>query len=169
MKKKILYIYGYGSNPDSTTKNNLQDLLGNEYEIISIEYSQENPEQAIKELDKFISKNNIDCVIGSSLGGFFTIYLKSDVKKIVINPCVFPSIQLPKLGCKQHVADKYNKIEYNTRDIKNVIGFFGDHDELFSYKRVFELYGKRAYSFSSGHRPSKDELSKIIPFVKSHL
>ena len=50
--EKVLYIYGYGSNSnDSSTMKEIKkvtDELG--YELISIEYSQENPNNGLNTL-----------------------------------------------------------------------------------------------------------------------
>ena len=100
MKEKILYIYGYGSNPnDSFTMKELKpviDELG--YELISIEYDQENPDNGINELEKYIRDNKIKYIIGHSLGGFIALCINENVKKIVINPCLKPHFELPKIG-----------------------------------------------------------------------
>ena len=54
--EKILYIYGYESNPnDSSTMKEIKkvmDKLG--YELISIKYSQENPNNGLNTLESFI-------------------------------------------------------------------------------------------------------------------
>ncbi|MBO4698418.1 hypothetical protein J5690_02250 [bacterium] len=45
----------------------------------------------------YIKTNRIKYIIGHSLGGFYALCINADVKKIVINPCLKPHIELPKL------------------------------------------------------------------------
>ena len=61
MKEKILYVYGYGSNPnDSFTMKELKkvtDELG--YDLISIKYDQEDPDCGLNVLEAYIRNNKI--------------------------------------------------------------------------------------------------------------
>ena len=98
--KTILYVYGYGSNPEtSSTMLNIKiviEELG--YNLVSIPYNQEDPNKGLDTLEKYIFDNKIKYVIGHSLGGFFTLCIDMDVKKLVINPCMFPSRELIKMN-----------------------------------------------------------------------
>ena len=175
MKEKILYVYGYGSNPnDSFTMKELKkvtDELG--YELVSTDYSQEYPESwGLPKLDKFITDNNIKYVIGHSLGGFMALCLMSDVKKIVINPCMKPHFELPKLGKISN--DTLHQYEFlygwltNGNDtpwmsqLEDVIGLFGDHDELIDYYESFKSQFPLAYRINAGHRPEAKAYTEDI-------
>ena len=174
MKEKILYIYGYGSNPwDSSTKKVVKEVveeLG--FSLVSIEYDQEDPDMGLTILEKYIDDHKIKYVIGHSLGGFMTLCLNSDVKKIVINPCMKPSFELPKLG-KINKDTLYN-YEYLegwlrsgsdtpwTTHLEDVIGFFGDHDELIDFYDSFKKQYPLAYRINSGHRPTKESFTEDI-------
>ena len=175
MKEKVLYIYGYGSNPnDSFTMKELNkviDELG--YELISIEYDQINPDNGINKLEKYIRNNNIKYVIGHSLGGFITLCINENVKKIVINPCLKPHFELPKLG---NISTKtlydYEYLEGwlllsgNTTpwvsQIEDVIGLFGDHDELIDYYEMFKKQWPLAYRINADHRPEAKAYTEDI-------
>ena len=170
MKEKILYIYGYGSNPnDSFTMKELKkvtDELG--YELVSTDYSQEYPESwGLPKLDKFITNNNIKYVIGHSLGGFIALCLMSDVKKTVINPCMKPHFELPKIGnisTKTLYDYEYleNWLNSGIGQIEEVIGLFGDHDELIDYYESFKNQYASAYRINSDHRPIKEAYTEDI-------
>lgn len=167
--KKILYIYGYGSDANSSTSANLQSVLGNGFDVRSVNYDQLHPKKAIKQLSEIVDDGNYDAVIGSSLGGYYTLQLKANVKKVVINPCMVPSIELPKLGCDIQTAQKFKEYEtYSKAD--NVLGLFGDHDELIDYKEKFsQEVSRNVHEFSSGHRPTINELREVANVIINFL
>ena len=105
MKKKILYIYGYGSSPESSTykwlKNNLPNTV-----VYSFGYVQSDPENSIPYLCSLVEELDIDIVIGSSLGGWYAMHVASicSLPSILINPyqyriitifSIIPSISSP--------------------------------------------------------------------------
>lgn len=87
MQKKVLYIYGYGSSPESSTckwlKNNLPNTI-----VYSFGYVQADPENSIPYLCSLVEELNIDIVIGSSLGGWYAMHVASicSLPSILINP-----------------------------------------------------------------------------------
>lgn len=174
MNEKILYVYGYGSNPnESFTMKELKkitDELG--YDLVSIEYDQNNPDEGLNTLEKYIKDNKIKYVIGHSLGGFMTLCIDEDVKKLVINPCMKPHLELPKIG-KISTKTLY-EYEYlygwltNGNDtpwmsqLEDVIGLFGDHDELIDYYESFKKIYPLAYRINAGHRPEANAYTEDI-------
>ncbi len=174
MKEKILYIYGYGSNEhDSSTMKVVKEVV-NElgYDLVSIHYDQEDPDCGLNVLEAYIRNNKIKYVIGHSLGGFITLCIDEDVKKIVINPCMKPHLELPKLG--DISKETLYEYEYlygwltNGNDtpwmsqLEDVIGLFGDHDELIDFYESFKKQYPLAYRFNSGHRPSVESFTEDI-------
>lgn len=162
-KIKVLYIYGYGSNEHSETKDNLQEVLGNHFEVVSLPYDQKNPKDSLKKINLYIKYGHIDVVIGSSLGGFYALK-QNQAPRIVINPCMFPSQELPKIGCSKKVADKY--LEFESYDTDNydrelTMGVFGSHDELINYQDFYMKHYGSYFTISAGHRPTKFELANI--------
>ena len=173
-KEKILYVYGYGSNPwDSSTKKVVKGVveeLG--FELVSIEYDQEDPDMGLTMLEKYIRDHTIKYVIGHSLGGFFTLCINEDVKKLVINPCMKPSFELPKLDkIDKDTLYNYKYLEGWLRSgddtpwmsqLEDVIGLFGDHDELIDYYEMFKKQYPLTYRINSGHRPTKESFTEDI-------
>ena len=55
-KEKVLYIYGYGSNPwDSSTKKVVKEVIEElGFSLVSIEYDQEDPDMGLTMLEKYI-------------------------------------------------------------------------------------------------------------------
>lgn len=87
MQKKVLYIYDYGSSPESSTckwlKNNLPNTI-----VYSFGYVQADPENSIPYLCSLVEELDIDIVIGSSLGGWYAMHVASicSLPSILINP-----------------------------------------------------------------------------------
>lgn len=176
--KKALYIYGFNSNSNSSTKTMLDTLLKEfGYEVVSIDYDQMDPNASLDKIEDYVEKNNIDLVIGSSLGAFYVLCMGNNVKKLVINPCMFPSKELQKIVKLSDTAlMEYKRLEsflYEDNkllSIDNVMGLFGTHDELFSYYDFFKSIFNKAYKFNSPHRPTiecftKDVMKKIGNYV----
>jgi len=174
MNKTILYIYGYGSNEkDSSTMKvvkNIVEELG--YNLVSIHYDQEYPYNGLDELEEYIRDNNIQYVIGHSLGGFITLCIDENVKKLVINPCLKPQFELPKIGnIPPHMLYDYENLEEWLRSgndtpwvsqSEDTMGLFGDKDELFSYYDSFKKVHPRSYYIKSDHRPKIESFTKDI-------
>lgn len=81
--KKILYVHGLGSGINSSTLNDIKNMF-DEYDVHGIEVN-ENPYESVKKIQDYINDNNIDILIGCSLGGFYGAYV--DVPcKFLINP-----------------------------------------------------------------------------------
>jgi len=169
MNEKILYVYGYGSNPNkSFTMKELKkvtDELG--YDLVSIEYDQNNPDEGLNTLEKYIKDNKIKYVIGHSLGGFIALCINEDVKKLVINPCMKPHFELPKIGnisTKTLYDYEYleNWLNSGIGQIEEVIGLFGDHDELIDYYESFKNQYASAYRINAGHRPEANAYTNDI-------
>ena len=176
--KKALYIYGFNSSSNSSTKDTLNTLLKEfGYEVVSIDYDQLDPNASLDKIEYYIENNNIDLVIGSSLGGFYTLCVSNNVKKIVINPCMFPSKELPKIVklpddvlCEYKILETFLYEDNTMLSIDDVMGLFGTHDELFSYYGFFKSIFNKAYKFNSPHRPTiecftKDVMKKIGNYV----
>lgn len=87
MKKKVLYIYGYGSSPESSTYKWLKDNLPNT-KVYCYKYEQSDPENSIPYLCSLVKELDIDIVIGSSLGGWYAMHVASicSLPNILINP-----------------------------------------------------------------------------------
>ena len=171
--KKILYIYGYGSNENSGTRQSLQNVLGKDYKVESIYYEQLQPNEAIEYLSNYVEEYDFAAVIGRSLGGFYALSLwQANLPTIVINPCMKPSIELPKIGCQAEIAARFRSFE-DWKNVKktNVFGLFGTKDELIDYHDLFgKLFGIDNFSFfDSQHRPTENQLKKVKTLIEKHI
>lgn len=86
---KVLYIYGYGSSPEGNTATWLKKNLPNS-KVYSEFYNQLDPYNSITYLCKLVEKLDIDVIIGSGLGGWYTMHVASkyNLPCIYINPVI---------------------------------------------------------------------------------
>jgi predicted esterase YcpF (UPF0227 family) len=178
--KKILYMYGFNSSPEeSSTFKMLKELMAADpycYDVISVKYDQTDPERGLEQLEEAVRREKPVAVIGSSLGGFFAMNLSTTVPVLVINPCLKPTVELPKLGgngeCYKDIEDRFYRSYYNNdfpvNHLEDVFGFFATNDELFSYATEFhELFSGRTYV--GGHHPTKENLKAMRPEIHKQI
>lgn len=114
----VLYIYGYSSSPESRTCTALKELL-NDANVMSVRYDQTDPEVGLKQL--ITEAANVDLVIGSSLGGWYTMHVCARLGKpcILINPVIdealIPTLKRVSSGTSfsKRSIDKYEKFKSN--------------------------------------------------------
>ena len=165
-KHRILYIHGYGGNPEGGTYKGIKKALPeNEYELFSIPFPNLHTDvvKTLKQIEKFIRKEKIDIVIGASLGGFYALR-SSAAYRIVINPCMRPSMEIPllqdwKSGKPADVPFVvklcWKIMEKNLNNRKeNVFGIFGDEDKLFHYDENCNYEPLFRQLFSTGNECS---------------
>ena len=185
--KRILFIYGFGGSPDSTFCRLIREALPkNEYEVLCPNYPQDDVEASISFLEDFVEKEHCDLVMGTSLGGFFALCLSTSLPRVVLNPCMKPSEELPVLKPRPgHPDDKLASIalidackkyepEVNYRlknkSLKN-IGLFAENDELLGtkYKKNFKAYYDDARLMPGGHHGNKEAIPAICQAIKDAL
>lgn len=174
MKTKVLYIYGYGGSSLSATRWKLREFLPMDlYDVLCVDYPQENCGSAIKSLTETIESENVDIIVGSSLGAFITMCLDIDKPKIIVNPCLYPSQELPVLHARPRkmapTAKMVSSYEpYESTIFQNITNnsfcFMAEEDELFGSKYRPEMESHYPVTtIPGGHRISEnDEAIKII-------
>lgn len=146
--KTVLYIHGFNGNPKGGTFDGLVKYFSTkeDYQVISFPFPKlhTDVEETQKEIERLIEENNVQILIGASLGGFYTLCCKKSVKKIVINPCMIPSVEIPMLkdritGEPIHIEEKVlnswrtlEKFDLPL-EFKNAAGIFGKQDKTFHY------------------------------------
>lgn len=171
---KILYVHGYNGKPDGESFQKLAkyaevaDFGGEKVEMHSFDYDAEDPYDALKRLDQYYYENNIDLIIGSSLGGFLAAGCDFTCR-IVVNPCWVPSEELPKVGYTGYLEDyksleQYWGEETKTIDTELCIGCFAPADELLGtkYMEEFKKHFKEVYEIPGGHHLSEEAARKIM-------
>lgn len=92
----ILYVHGFGSRFDpNSDKVNQLSKLGHVYGI-SVDHT--NPSQALADVARMLIDNDIDLMVGTSMGGWLVnqAALIYEVPFVAINPCVDPAKMLKK-------------------------------------------------------------------------
>ena len=111
----IIYVHGFGSSGEGSKAKKFREYfhsLGESFIAPSLSYI---PELAIATLEEIIASYKEDVhLIGSSLGGYFALYLSHlpNVKKVVvINPSVYPYHTLSKMI--GHAKNYYDQSSYD--------------------------------------------------------
>ncbi|MCR4789725.1 MAG: hypothetical protein K5839_01455 [Treponemataceae bacterium] len=151
--RKILYVHGLGGNKESSTCRHLREIL-NDSDIIAENFDLFDVEGTQKKIETLIEKHDIGILIGSSFGAFYVLARKAMPFRIVINPCMKPSFEIPKLDPSipsetLNALQNLEKIAFTpfseckesiltTPMRMTTFGIFGLEDELFSYKDYFK-------------------------------
>ncbi len=98
IKISLIYLHGFNSSPESTkaksfiqyAQTELAELISRQQLNIVAPALPSKPDQAISLVEELIEKVDISILLGSSLGGFYSIYLaeKYGCKAVLINPLV---------------------------------------------------------------------------------
>lgn len=179
---KILYIHGLNSSKESTTGQHVKEYLKS-HDMENVKLVREtfdllDVKNTRNRIMNIVTRQGIDLVIASSLGAFYALDLAEVVMKIVINPCMMPSMEIPKLvpdvdpkiiqEFKKMEASIYSSIDGEVKEMTRAA--FGTHDELFSYKMFYKSkYGNRFMTVNSGHRPDKHVLFDILAVLMERL
>lgn len=117
----IIYIHGFGSSGEGSKAKILRELLDEEGFIApSLSYVPELAIKTLKELIESYSKYEKVYLMGSSLGGYYAIYLADyfNIPAVLINPSVSPTRTLEKvLGQQSNYYDE-SKFEWNREHLK---------------------------------------------------
>ena len=117
MKTNALYIHGFMGNPKGGTFETLTKALSN-WNIHSIPFPDlhtdiSKTQQIIK---SYCKENNIEMLIGASLGAFYVLQYEDIIDKLVINPCMYPSIEIPKQKDRKIDYQRFNMLHLIRKD-----------------------------------------------------
>ena len=163
----ILNIHGYGGNP----KNHAYLALQSHSCTITspeIDYDTTSPEMILKRLRSVISEQDIDLLVGTSLGGFFAAALSAQLHlpAVLINPYLMPFVSFPEYA-KPYVAIFGTLSKLDGCIVHCIIGekdeLIGDH--LFTKSLVkdarFRIVPGGQHSGSTLHLP--EYFNEILP------
>jgi len=87
---KILYLHGFGSCGEGNKSTELKKYFGTN-NILSPNLPP-SPTVALSEIEVLLQSENIELIIGSSLGGFYATHLaeKYHLKAVLLNPSTQP-------------------------------------------------------------------------------
>ncbi|SFJ83946.1 YqiA/YcfP family alpha/beta fold hydrolase [Succinivibrio dextrinosolvens] len=102
---KIIYIHGFLSSSNAQKAQILRRELKKikDIDFQSVDYPDDleySVDYLCKTIENELEKGEKPCLIGSSLGGFLSIILsvRYDLKIALINPCLYPSSWIKKMG-----------------------------------------------------------------------
>ncbi|MCF0125570.1 MAG: hypothetical protein HUJ68_07430 [Clostridia bacterium] len=159
---KAIFIHGFNGSKESRTGRLVKSVLQKEgVEVITETFDLLDVEGTLNKIDELVSRNSASLLIGTSLGGFYTLAYKGIINKIAINPCMSPSTEIPKLSEEEipestmlDFMDYENEIFTSSNNI-NTKGIFATNDEILGdvyYKEFKKFYGKEnTYRFEGGH------------------
>lgn len=174
-KRKLLYIHGYNGSPEGSSCRLFRKYMpADEWEVIGMDYDQNDCSIALKQIRDTIERKHIDLVVGSSLGGFLTL-LTTGIQRIVINPCYSPSVELPKLGphnglpapssdmVATYAAHEPQLKQMDDDDIRLITAYFAKDDELLgdTYQDVYIDDIGGLYLIPGGHHISEEAVKQI--------
>jgi len=171
----ILYIHGFASSGNATKAGILKEYMQGREDIIApdLPYA---PEEAIKLLESIIDGAEEDVtVFGSSLGGFYALYLASkyDVKISLINPAVYAHRGLKSYIGKNtnystgeefewteeyitQLENIFSKINPDAIKTENITLLLAKDDKLLDYRETLDFFGNRYSRLileeTSGHK-----------------
>ena len=141
----VLNIHGYKGTPHNAAYG---ALCSQEVTIVSpeIDYDKESPEDILRKLTDLCASEDIQSIVGTSLGGFFALVIsaKKEIPVILVNPCLQPEVILPGLGYEGDLSPFTDMAKaFAEIDLYAVSCIIGDHDEVIgSHEFTKELIGE---------------------------
>ncbi len=89
----IIYVHGFGGSGEGSKAKAFREYFKSKNEGFIAPSLSYVPELAINTLEELIESYNEDItLVGSSLGGFYTIFLsqKYNLKAVLLNPSIYP-------------------------------------------------------------------------------
>ncbi|MBO4751697.1 MAG: hypothetical protein J5526_02975 [Bacteroidales bacterium] len=132
MMKTILYIHGYRSNSGARKAGELKEMFPDCRVLVpDFEYNHYTAQEIGAQIREIVEKNNVDMLVGSSLGGFFALCATEWFEGPVwgINPAIHPVEQFNK-----HIVPKLMKRSPQLMPIakKNLESYQKCEDEVFA-------------------------------------
>jgi len=174
----IIYIHGFGSSGFGGKATLFKEQFDGDILLPSLSYV---PALAIHTLEQLIemliSKGETVNLVGSSLGGFYSIYLanKYDLRAVLINPSIFPYETLDKIGMSTNYFDlstfEVTKDHINAlkilevKKVKNQENFMvllQKGDEVLDYKEAVEKLANANLYIEAGGTHSFEDISRYF-------
>ncbi|XOB61121.1 YqiA/YcfP family alpha/beta fold hydrolase [Campylobacterota bacterium DY0563] len=181
----ILYIHGFGSSGFGGKASLFREYFEEEVITPSLSYV---PKLAIDTLEQiieaFLNKDEKIGLVGSSLGGFYSIYLanKYNLKAVLINPAVYPYKTLDKIGMamnyydgssfevtKEHI-DSLKAIEVTQiENQENFLTLLQTEDEVLDYSEAADKLNESELIIEEGGNHSFENIESYFRKIGSFL
>lgn len=194
MPKALIYLHGFNSSPQSEKARLTQTYLEQYSDlIVSVPALPAAPLEAIEKIHQLVSElgeENILGFVGSSLGGFYGLYLQhfytSDLRQpklVLINPAIRPyELLLDYLGENQnmytgeryyvecsHMADLQSLMVESEISPQSAYLLTQTHDEVLDYQQAVSLLNRARMWIHAGGSHAFDGYSAVLPSVLSFL
>lgn len=177
----IIYIHGFGSSGEGGKSILFREYFKSIDEPFIAPSLSFVPALAIKTLEELIESYDDVKLIGSSLGGFYSIYLaqKYDLNAVLINPSIYPYKTLENYtGYAPNFYDG-SSFEWNTLHVKMLKGFetkvsheenfmllLQKEDELLDYKEAVSKLPNSTLHVEEGGNHSFEGIERFFADIK---
>jgi esterase/lipase len=171
---RILNLHGFMGKADNRTYSALCELMPKE-DIVSpkLEYMNAHPDEIFTKLTEIIKNEDIDIIIGQSLGGFFALSLAFNcgLPCILTNPCFFPAETkvIVNSEISKDILDEY-KEKSRIRFFRKAYILISDNDTIIpgNYEKckVITPHIKQVEGTHSNIKNLKEELIEILGILK---
>lgn len=187
---RLIYLHGFLSSPKSEKAISLIDYAQNELiELIDqgklevlVPTLPHKPKQAIKFLEELIIDSATTVLVGSSLGGFYSIYFaeKYHCKAVLVNPLVTLQENLADNFLGHHVnpysgegfeiemsdAEYLLSLEHsNIKNHEKYLLLLEEGDEVLDYKLALEKFNQASQHVLPGGSHRFENFGKYIPEI----
>lgn len=181
----IIYIHGFGSSAQGFKAKQFRDYFKNRGERFIAPSLSYVPQLAISTLEDVIENCGSDVkLIGSSLGGFYALYLseKYNLKAVLINPAVYADVTLKRAighGINYYDNSSYewnsSHVEslemYKTTSViqKNIMLLVQKGDDVLDYKEAVDFLPDSKLFIEEGGSHNFDEVERYFEKIEEFL
>ena len=180
----VIYIHGFGGSGLGTKAKQAREMF--KYEIVMAPTLSTVPELAMATLrelvDKFLKKGETVNLVGSSLGGYYALYLADlfKIKAALINPSIHPYETLKEqLGMVENFYDG-SKFEWTERHLnmlrqfettrpkcENFLLLLQKGDELLDYREAVEKLPNASVLIEEGGSHQFEDFPSKQPLIEA--
>ncbi len=181
----IIYIHGFGSSGFAGKATLFKEHFGENLISPSLSYVPKLAINTLKQLiEILLNKDEEVSLIGSSLGGYYSIYLanKYDLKAVLINPAITPYKTLDKVGYAKNYFDdstfevKKEHLEFleeievnNIKNEKNFMLLLQKGDELLDYNDALKKLPNSNISLENGGNHSFENIQRYFMNINDFI
>ncbi len=187
MTGEILYIHGFASSPNSRKAQMLDEFFKNlGLNIVLRPQMPVSPLKAIDFLCELYKYNPVKIIVGSSLGGFYALYMHQRFGKrtVLINPALKPSESLGEaIGLiKRHNTDEFfhwtaehveqlreleSHLDISKLDQSKLHFYLSEDDEVLDHSQIPKLFPYAQIKFYKNSKHAFEKFDKILPEILS--
>jgi len=152
--KKLLYLHGLRGRNSGEKIEYLKTI----YDVVAPKIDYDNRSECYSKLQRLIEEENIDEVMGSSLGGFLAYYLSinNNINATLLNPALAHSKDIDSWGIK----DSVNR--------PSMMFILGKNDKVVSCEDTMDFISK-VYKSTCSILVDNHEHSTPLEILKKHI